>query len=103
MAQTPNQRPIDIISVPSSTVGPNTQETLNYQHQVENYSGPPIIHGSPRPDNESAPYAVAKKVEVMSSYKPNPYAIIGFDLPVNLMSELAAVWQSCLHSYFLGC
>eukprot|EP00971_Amphidinium_carterae_P120266 2382878-Amphidinium_carterae.1 len=51
MAQNPNQCPSDVISVPSSTVGPNTQETLNYQ-RVENYTGPPIIHGSPRPDNE---------------------------------------------------
>eukprot|EP00971_Amphidinium_carterae_P186751 3707025-Amphidinium_carterae.1 len=52
MAQTPNQTPIDIVSVPSSTVGPNTQETLPYQQQIENYSGPPIIHGSPRSVHE---------------------------------------------------
>eukprot|EP00971_Amphidinium_carterae_P191430 3798421-Amphidinium_carterae.1 len=37
----------------------------------------------------SAPYDVARQAEVMSSYKPIPQAIIGFDFPVNLMSELA--------------
>eukprot|EP00971_Amphidinium_carterae_P073944 1462156-Amphidinium_carterae.1 len=48
MAQTPNQPLPDVVSVPSSTVGPNTHDTLPYQQQIENYSGPSLIHGNPR-------------------------------------------------------
>eukprot|EP00971_Amphidinium_carterae_P088489 1750876-Amphidinium_carterae.1 len=53
MAQNSNLRPNDVISVPSSTVGPKSQKTLNYQQQVENYTGPPIIHGSSRPKDDT--------------------------------------------------
>eukprot|EP00971_Amphidinium_carterae_P245331 4872067-Amphidinium_carterae.1 len=52
MAQNPQQQVIDLVSVPSSTVGPNTQETLSFVQQIENYTGPPIIHGSPRSVHE---------------------------------------------------
>eukprot|EP00971_Amphidinium_carterae_P236962 4702929-Amphidinium_carterae.1 len=51
MAQTPNQ-PTDVVSVPSSTVGPNTQDTLPYQQQIENYSGPSLVHGNARSVHE---------------------------------------------------
>eukprot|EP00971_Amphidinium_carterae_P176966 3508858-Amphidinium_carterae.1 len=47
MAQTPTQPPIDLVSVPSLTVGTNTQETLPFQQQIENYSGPSLVHGNP--------------------------------------------------------
>eukprot|EP00971_Amphidinium_carterae_P234073 4644864-Amphidinium_carterae.1 len=52
MAQTPNQPPIDLVSVPSSTVGPNTQNTLPFQQQIENYNGPSLIHGNARSVHE---------------------------------------------------
>eukprot|EP00971_Amphidinium_carterae_P066783 1322349-Amphidinium_carterae.1 len=35
----------------------------------------------------SVPYTVAHEVEVMTSYKPISHSIIGFDAPVNLMSD----------------
>eukprot|EP00971_Amphidinium_carterae_P145653 2886575-Amphidinium_carterae.1 len=52
MAQTPNQPPIDLVSVPSSTVGPNTQDTLPFQQQIENYNGPSLVHGNARSVHE---------------------------------------------------
>eukprot|EP00971_Amphidinium_carterae_P002071 40936-Amphidinium_carterae.1 len=42
-AKTPTIPPNKVISVASSTVGPNTQDTPNYQQQVENYTGPSLI------------------------------------------------------------
>eukprot|EP00971_Amphidinium_carterae_P152194 3016718-Amphidinium_carterae.1 len=35
----------------------------------------------------AAPFVASHQVEVMSSYKPIPYNIVGFDSPVNMMSE----------------
>eukprot|EP00971_Amphidinium_carterae_P192270 3814970-Amphidinium_carterae.1 len=53
MAQNPTIPPTEVISVPSSTVGPpNTQDTLNYQQQVENYTGPSLIHEHSRTEHE---------------------------------------------------
>eukprot|EP00971_Amphidinium_carterae_P168776 3343912-Amphidinium_carterae.1 len=52
MAQNPPTPPTEVISVPSSTVSPNTQDTLNYQQQVENYTGPSLITGQSRTDHE---------------------------------------------------
>eukprot|EP00971_Amphidinium_carterae_P054217 1067763-Amphidinium_carterae.1 len=52
MAQNPTTPPPEVISVPSSTIGPNTQDTLNYQQQVDNYTGPSLITGHSRTDNE---------------------------------------------------
>eukprot|EP00971_Amphidinium_carterae_P142446 2821660-Amphidinium_carterae.1 len=37
----------------------------------------------------TAPFAVCHQVEVMISYKPISYNIVGFDYPVNMMSEQA--------------
>eukprot|EP00971_Amphidinium_carterae_P194787 3865227-Amphidinium_carterae.1 len=45
MAQPPSPRPTDVISIASSTVGPNTLDILPFQQQIENYSGPSLIHG----------------------------------------------------------
>eukprot|EP00971_Amphidinium_carterae_P200524 3979237-Amphidinium_carterae.1 len=36
-----------------------------------------------------SPFDVARQAEVMTSYKPIPYNIVGFDYPVTMISELA--------------
>eukprot|EP00971_Amphidinium_carterae_P218685 4340819-Amphidinium_carterae.1 len=52
MAQTPTQPPMDVVSVPCSTVGPNNQDILPFQQQIENYSGPLLVQGNARSVHE---------------------------------------------------
>eukprot|EP00971_Amphidinium_carterae_P262340 5203678-Amphidinium_carterae.1 len=52
MAQPPTPPMIDLTSIPSSTLGTSTQETLPFQQQIENYSGPSLIHGNARSVHE---------------------------------------------------